>query len=187
MRTLIDLLPVVVWMFLCLVGGWGLAASLFRLRRHETPLVGLAMGLILQTWLANLLAHMLPIVAAAWTAALLVCVVGLVSAYTLRRHVQLELSWPQWVLLGLLFLLFTAIGRGLGIFDDYQNLPTVSLMATGDVPPHFALDPSLNFGYHYFLLLFAAQLMRLGSMFPWTSLDIARGLMMALPLVLAGL
>ncbi|MGE5073995.1 MAG: hypothetical protein ACM3MF_11255, partial [Anaerolineae bacterium] len=74
-----------------------------------------------------------------------------------------------------------------GIFDDYQNLPTISLMATGDVPPHFALDPSLNFGYHYLLLLFAAQLMRLWQMFPWTALDVARGLVMALPLVLAGL
>jgi hypothetical protein len=58
-------------------------------------------------------------------------------------------------------------------------------MAAGDVPPHFALNPSLSFGYHYLLLLFAAELMRLGSMFPWTALDLARGLSLALPLVLA--
>jgi hypothetical protein len=84
-------------------------------------------------------------------------------------------------------LLFTSIGRGLGVFDDYQNLPTISLMAAGDVPPHFALNPSLRFGYHYLLLLFAAEVMRLGHMFPWSALDLARGLLLALPLILAGL
>jgi hypothetical protein len=187
MRALVELLPLLVWAFLCLVGGWGLAASLFHLRRNEAPLVGLAIGLILQTWLANLLAHLLPLMAASWAAAIAICVAGLTSAYRLRGRLQLELSWPLWVLLGILFLLFTSIGRGLGIFDDYQNLPTISLMATGDVPPHFALNPALNFGYHYFLLLLSAQVMRLGHMFPWTALDVARGLIMALPLVLAGL
>jgi hypothetical protein len=60
-------------------------------------------------------------------------------------------------------------------------------MAAGDVPPHFALNPSLSFGYHYALLLFAAEIMRLGNLFPWTALDVVRGFSLALPLVLAGL
>ena len=60
-------------------------------------------------------------------------------------------------------------------------------MAAGDVPPHFALNPSLNFGYHYFLLLLAAQFMRIGSMFPWSALDLGRGLILVLPLMLAAL
>ena len=87
----------------------------------------------------------------------------------------------------LLTIFFISIGRGLALFDDYQNLPTVSLMATGDIPPHFALDPRFSFNYHYLLLLFAAQFMRLGNMFPWTALDASRGLIIALPLVLAWL
>jgi hypothetical protein len=178
---------VLVWAALWCIGGWLLVASLFRLRRNETALVGLAIGLILEVWLANLLAHALPIVLASWVSALLLCLAGVAAGIASGRRPLLTFSWPLAVLLALLFVVFTLIGRGLGIFDDYQNLPTISLMATGDVPPHFALNPSLNFGYHYFLLLFAAQLMRLGSMFPWTALDVARGLIMALPLLLAGL
>ena len=168
-------------------GGWMLAASLFRLRRSETAMVGFGIGLVLQTWLANLLAHGMPILIAFWLSAALVLLAGGVSALVFRRNLRFDFSLSQWLWLGILTLLFNAIGRGLGIFDDYQNLPTISLMAAGDVPPHFALNPALNFGYHYFLLLFAAQFMRIGNMFPWSALDLARGLILALPLILAGL
>ena len=106
---------------------------------------------------------------------------------SLRAKLNLRHSVGNWIFLLVLMALFGAIGRGLGIFDDYQNLPTVSLMAAGDVPPHFALNPALRFGYHYALLLFAAEVMRLASMFPWSALDLARGFSLALPLVLAGL
>lgn len=187
MRFLLDTLPLLIWAAMWGIGGWLLTLSFFRLRQHETAFIGLGLGLVLETWLSNLLAHVLPIVIASWTSAVLLFAVGAAGVVLFHLQTKVKFSWGLWILLGGLFLVFTFIGRGLGIFDDYQNLPTVSLMATGDVPPHFALNPSLNFGYHYFLLLFAAQVMRLGNMFPWTALDIARGLMMALPLVLAGL
>jgi hypothetical protein len=169
------------------VGGWLLALALFRPRRAEAALVGMGLGLVLEVWLTNLLAHVLPFMAATWAAAVLLCAVGVMALLRLRMETRFAVPWRLLGVLAAIFLIFTAIGRGLGIFDDYQNLPTISLMATGDVPPHFALNPSLNFGYHYFLLLFAAQLMRLGHVFPWTALDVARGLILALPLVLAGL
>ena len=197
MKLLFELLPLIVWGALWTAGGWLLAASVFCLRRNETAMVGVSIGLAVEVWLANLLAHRLPIVTASWLSAGLVLLAGIaaearagVALPGLRgkeRDGQTRFSWGQWLVLAGLTLLFTLIGRGLGIFDDYQNLPTISLMATGDVPPHFALNPSLNFGYHYFLLLFSAQLMRLGSMFSWTALDVARGLLLALPLMLAGL
>lgn len=187
MHALSQLLPLALWAALWIAGGWLLAASLFRLRRGETAMVGLGIGLVLETWLANLTARWMPVLPAFWLAAGLTCFAGLLSALRTRARLKIEFSAPQWALLGALTLLFTAIGRGLGIFDDYQNLPTISLMAAGDVPPHFALGPSLNFGYHYFLLLFSTQLMRLGDMFSWTALDLGRGLIMALPLILAGL
>ncbi len=187
MRILTELIPLAAWAALWTTGGWLLTGALFRPRRGENAMVGLATGLILQTWLANLLAHVLPLLGAIWLSAALVCLAGAMATIALRRRVRIAISWPQWCLFGAMFLILTLIGRGLAIFDDYQNLPTISLMATGDVPPHFALNPSLNFGYHYFLLLFAAQLMRLGDIFPWTALDITRGLIMALPLMLAGL
>ena len=187
MRLLVEFLPVLLWCVLWAAGGVLLAAALFHLRRSEIAMVGLGMGLILETWAANLLAHAMPTDVAFWLATFFVFGAGITSALLSRRGLRIEVSWRQWCLLGALTLLFTLIGRGLAIFDDYQNLPTISLMAAGDVPPHFALNPSLNFGYHYFLLLFAAQLMKLGHMFPWTALDVARGLIMALPLMLAAL
>ena len=187
MKFLLDVLPLLAWAVIWAVGGWLVALSLFRLRSHEALPIGLGVGLVIETWLTNLLAHVLSIVPASWLAAGLLCASGIASLVLLGRQTAIKISWQLLAVLAALFLLFTQIGRGLAIFDDYQNLPTISLMATGDVPPHFALNPSLNFGYHYFLLLFAAQLMRLGNMFPWTALDIARGFIMALPLVLGGL
>lgn len=187
MKILLDIIPFLAWALLWIAGGWLLVASLFRLRGSENAMVGLGVGLVLQAWLANLLARGLPVVTAFWLSAGLVFAAGVISAVIFRRDLQIEFSLPQWLLLILLTLLFNAIGNGLGIFDDYQNLPTVSLMATGDIPPHFALDPSLNFGYHYLLLLIAAEFMRIAHMFPWSALDLARGLILALPLMLAGL
>ena len=186
MKTLLDILPLLIWAALWTAGGWLLAASLFRLRRSETAMVGFGMGLVLQTWLANLLAQGMPFVFASWLSPVLVLLAGSVSAFAFRRSLRYKLTLSHWVWLGILILLFNAIGRGLGIFDDYQNLPTLSLIATGDVPPHFALNPSLNFGYHYFLLLFGAQFMRIGNMLPWSALDLARSPILALPLILAG-
>jgi hypothetical protein len=115
---------------------------------------------------------------------------GLVAVFVVKRKnikINFSFSFNHWLILFLLTVLFISIGRGLALFDDYQNLPTISLMATGDIPPHFALDPHFSFNYHYFLLLFATQFMRLGSMFPWTALDASRGLIIALPLMLAWL
>ena len=187
MRLMSEFLPVLVWLVVWTAGGVLLAASLFRLRRGETALVGFAIGLVLEIWFANLIARAFSILLASWASAVLVVAAGVAAAVLARRCRPIAFSWRQWGLLAVCVVLFTLIGRGLGIFDDYQNLPTISLMATGDIPPHFALNPSLNFGYHYFLLLFSAQLMRLGGMFPWTALDVARGLMLGLPLVLGGL
>jgi len=187
MNHILEGLVLVVWTLLWASGGWLLAAGLFRLRRGEAVMVGFALGLVLQVWLANLLSPVVPIPWSFWLSSGTVLLAGIAVRLRSGGDVRPVFIPTQWILLGALTLLFNAIGRGLGVFDDYQNLPTVSLMAAGDVPPHFALDPSLRFGYHYLLLLFAAELMRLGKMSPWSALDLARGLMLALPLVLAGL
>src|SRR5258707_5645932 len=190
LKALSDFAPLAVWASLWIVGGWLLAACLFHLRRFETALVGVSIGLVAETWLANFLAQILPVVSAFWLAAACVLVGGLAAGLQGGRRALLEkfsFSVGPWLILILLTLLFISIGRGLAIFEDYQNLPTISLMAAGDIPPHFALDPQFRFNYHYLVLLFAAQFMRLGSMSPWTALDISRGLIVALPLMLAGL
>ena len=190
MKTLMDFAPLILWALLWISGGCLLTASLFRLRRSEAALIGLGIGLVTETWLANLLAQMIPVVIAFWLAAVLTLIGGLVAVFVLKRKnikINFSFSFNHWLILFLLTILFISIGRGLALFDDYQNLPTISLMATGDIPPHFALDPHFSFNYHYFLLLFATQFMRLGSMFPWTALDVSRGLIIALPLMLAWL
>ncbi len=172
------------WAVPWMVGGMLLTLGVFRLRQSEEALVGFSIGLVLEICLANWLAQIVSVPLAFWMASAGVLVAG-IAVQAAQRNWKMPAFNPwTWLTLAALGLLFTAIGRGLGIFDDYQNLPTVSLLAAGDVPPHFALDPSLRFGYHYLLLLLAAQLMRLGDMLPWSALDLARGLSLALPLLL---
>ncbi|RME90681.1 MAG: hypothetical protein D6770_01970, partial [Anaerolineae bacterium] len=169
------------------VGGYLLAVAIFALPSRERLPVGLGLGLVAQTFLANLLSLVLPVPLSFWVAAFLMPIAGVLLAWPLlvrREGRRFTFPLSQALALALLTWVMTAIGRGLAIFDDYQNVPTVSLMATGEVPPRFALDPNLRFGYHYFLLLFAAQMQRLGNLFPWNALDLARGLLVALTLLL---
>ncbi len=185
-----SLLPLHLVFGLASLGGWLLAASLFRLRRGEIAIAGLAFGLLIQNWLTNILAHWLDLSLAARLSSVIVLLAGALAAWRTRSFTQLAAipaAWRLWILFAFLALVFYGTGRGLGLLDDYQNLPVTSMLATGDIPPHFPLDPSLRFGYHYFLLLFAAQIMRLGATFPWIALDAARALTISLNLVLAGL
>lgn len=182
------------------LGGWLLAASLFNLAPRERGLIGLGLGVILANWSVNWLARFMPPLAAAWLSALLLLGFGLSAAWFLTpkerrtpRQVASDIFPPeslqlrQWLVFGLVFFVFTLIGRGLGIFDDYQNLPPVSTMAAGDIPPQTAFDPRLRFGYHYFQLLLAAQLVNLAQTGPWVALDLARGLAISLTILLTGL
>ncbi len=180
----------VLWILTWSLGGWLFVTFGLRLPRRYRWALGMAFGLVSQVWLANLLARIFPAPTAFWLAAVAILALGLILIpWKKGRSLFAELSLPVGQLLLFLALaaLFTAIGRGLNLFDDYQNLPTVSLLASGDIPPHFAFDPALTFGYHYLLLLFAAQLVRLGEIFPWNALDLARGLTFSLTLLLASL
>lgn len=186
MTKLLALLPFVLWLAVWMLGGHLIAHQVFRLRRDRL-IVGLSLGLVLQLWASNLMAHVLPVPYSFWAGALLVLAFGLSTAWRVLRDWRslFAFSLPQAVLLIFFFYVFFSIGRGLDIFDDFQNIPTTSIMAAGDIPPHFPFDPTLRFGYHYLLLLFSAQLMRLGDLFPWTSMDMARAFVMALLILLA--
>jgi hypothetical protein len=185
---MLDKLLFFLWFLTWSAGGWLLASSTFHLPRRLVFGVGLALGAVMQVWFANLLGFLLPAPVAFWGGALLTLGLGIaftwpVSLDKICRAV-IPASWGQ--VLAFLFLtyIFTAIGRGLLLFEDYQNLPTISLMATGDIPPHFALDPNIRFGYHYLMLLFAAQVMHLGGIVPWNALDLTRGLFFGLTILL---
>ena len=186
MTKLFTLIPFLLWAVAWMLGGYLIAHQVFRLRR-ERLIVGLSLGLVLQLWASNLMAYLLPVPYSFWVGALLVLAFGLAVAWkSLRGWRSLfTFSIPQALVLLFLFYVFFSIGRGLDIFDDFQNIPTTSIMAAGDIPPHFPFDPALRFGYHYLRLLFSAQLMRLGDLFPWTSMDMARAFVMALLILLA--
>lgn len=145
---------------------------------------------MLENWLANLLLHFLDVPVGAWLSAGVVFALGVFLFFRYGDGQKLEFRklffTPEALWLLALSVLFTFIGRGLPIYDDFQNLPTVSLMAAGDVPPHFALNPDVVFGYHYFQLLVAAQISRLAGLFPAVALDISRGFFIASAALLGG-
>jgi hypothetical protein len=186
----LQILPLAFLFFLWGAGGWLLTRRWFELEAHEQGWVGFGVGLIIANWLANFLARFLPMSVAFWAAALLTLLLGLLAAWPWNRELFQELPkirWARGVLLILLAFVFTLIGRGLGMLDDFQNLPTISIMATGDIPPHLPGAPAVRYGYHYFLILLGVQFMQVAAAPPWTALDLARGLTLALALILVGL
>jgi hypothetical protein len=186
----LGVLALVGNIFLWAVSGWLLVRRVFRLKGRERLLAGFAVGLVMQNFLANLLAQAVDFPSAVWIASTLMAFVSLVWARPDDWRgllAELKPALPQFLILFILTGLFMLTGRGLALFDDYQNLPVTSLLATGEIPPRFALDPSLRFGYHYFLLLEAAQFVRIGQVYPWNALDLVRSLILALTMVLAGL
>ena len=187
-----SILPLLLLLALWGLGGY-LIVSRFDIPAHERGLIGLGVGLTLSALLANLIGRFLPTTSAFWLAGVSTLAVGLALAWPLRlpnsefRITNLHLPITQWGVFVFLAFFLTLIGRGLGIFDDYQNLPQISSMALGDLPPHFVYDPRLLWSYHYFLLLVAAQFTRLADAGPWAAMDLARGLTLALTLFYAGM
>ena len=186
-NTLLLLLAFGAWA----AGGWLLAGYAFSLHRHERVLVGLAFGIVSANWLANLLSQILPVPQSFWLSGLLLLVAGLAlsqpwkSAAALAAEVKSSFPYLAWLLI--LTFIFTMAGRGLAIFDEFQTIPLVSLLAAGEIPPKFVLNPQIHFGYHYFMLLFAAQVMRVGNVFPWVALDFARALLLSITVLLGAL
>jgi len=161
-------------------GGLLIVSHGFHLKAREKLLPGIGTGFILFIVLSNLLAQVMPLTLAYWAGAGTIFLAGLLLLLFSRDKAWLDLrmfrEWPQFVVLVVIILGFTLILRGLAIFDDYYHLPMISVMATGDIPPHFYLDPSLHLPYHYGLQVFAAGLVRLGGLFPWSAWDTSRAI-----------
>ena len=183
-----------LFLLLCLMwglGGWLVIRHAFRLREAERLLSGLAAGFLAFIGLANLLAHVMPLTPAYWAGSFLVLAGGLATAWRSSKRPWLARedlrSWPQIAALLGLTVLFTLIGRGLALFDDYLHLPLVSTMAAGDIPPHFYLNPTQHFAYHYGLQVFAAGLVRIAGLFPWSAWDLSKAWAIALTMALSWL
>lgn len=168
------------------IGGYGLVRRAFRLTPAEDVVAGVTAGLLMQGVLTSLVTRFLPLPLSAWAVSLSLGITGLVVAKRAGRWRMPAFSvW--WIGLVALVGAAYAMARGLAIFDDYAHLPTLSLIAAGDFPPHFAYDPSIPYGYHHFLLLVGAQIMRVAAWTPWNALDAARAVAFALALALAAL
>ena len=176
---------------LWVLGGWLIVSHAFHLKTIERVLSGLGTGLLLFITFSNGLAHFLPLTTAFWAASGAVLALGIWSAWRSSRRRLLDLAdlhvWPLLLAFLALSLLFTFIQRGLAIFDEYLHMPMISIMAAGDIPPHFYLNPQSYFAYHYSLQVFAASLVRLGHLTPWSAWDLSRSVAIALTLVLGWL
>lgn len=182
----LEIIPLLLLFLLWGIGGWLLTLRWFDLEPHERGFIGFGIGMIFSNWMANLLVRVLPMTIVFWVSAGLALVLGLFAARPLARELTVpphRIQWLPWLLFAGAAMLLTLIGRGMGMFDDYHNLPTTSLMATGDIPPHLPGAPDVRYGYHYFLMLIGVQFMRVAAAPPWTALDLARGLTLALALV----
>jgi hypothetical protein len=184
---IIEALTTLIWIATWFVGGFLIVVNTMKIRRHEATLLGFGVGLVLQVWLANWTGRFLEPTVAFWISSILILILGVILTFTYKnfRSVSKKLYFPLGYWLAFIFItyIFFIIGRGLAIFDDYQNLPVTSYIASGAIPPHFVLNPEISFDYHYLMLLNAAQWMRIADLFPWTALDLTRAIYFGLFIV----
>ena len=184
----LDLIAWFLLIGLSWLGGWLVCVHTFQIRSRERLFSGLASGLLVFILFSNLLAQVFSLSTAYWTTSLLILGIGLFATLRSTQQTKLPLQdftvWSQILAFGALLLIMVLINRGLAIFDDYSNLPIVSTIATGDVPPHFYLNPEMILDYHYGLHLLAASLVQIGGLFPWSSLDIFKAFSISLALIL---
>jgi len=183
-------------LFFCLTLLWSLGGYLigrleFSVSARESLPIGIGIGSLLVIVLTNLASHWLNLQWAYILATLLIIGTGgMLAIFTHSRRDVFE-NWqqalPPLFIFLLLFILFLRINQGLAIFDENYNLPIVSLIAAGDVPPHFPFDPSQPLAYHYGLHLLAGILVRFVGSSPWLAFDAVRAFTHALMLVLATL
>ncbi len=177
---------IILWALGWIIGGYGWVRRAFHLNRNEEILIGITAGFLLQGVLVNLLAQLLPLLWSAWIVSILIGVSGVIAAQTAGRWQAPKITTGL-LGVGAITLVGFLMARGLAIFDDFAHLPTISLIAADYFPPRFAYDPDIHYGYHHFLLLVGAQIMRLVNWYPWSSFDAARAISFGIALGLASL
>lgn len=184
----LDLLAWLALTGVSFLGGWLLCVHVIRLRWRERLFTGITCGTLLLMLASNLLAQVLPLEAAFWVSAFIILGLGVLTAGRSSRRPRLPLAdfrvWGQWSAFLGFFLFFILLNRGLAIFDDFVNLPMVATLATGDVPPHFYLNPEKMLDHHYGMHILAAGFVKIGGFFPFSALDIYKAFSMALGVIL---
>jgi len=170
-------------------GGCLLVLACTELPVKDRILPGISLGMVLFIVVSNLTARFLPFDLAFPTAAGVILFAGVITAWRKRSSIQRKPAIADeaanLVVFAALLLLFILMNRGLAILDDYHNLPLISIMATGQVPPPFYLKTDTPISYHYGLHLFATFLVSQGKFFPWSAYDLGKALAIALTICTA--
>jgi hypothetical protein len=177
-------------MLLILIGGWLVATHAFTLDSGERLLAGFGLGLIGYIWIVNWIGRLLPPFWAFLGGAILVLLLGILSAFPFRgRWLDLgDLRIGPWLVAGILLLwVFLRISKGTGLFDETSNLAIISTIANGQIPV-LAYEglPSLHY-YHYGIHFIGAGMMQLGHFTPWSAFDLSKSIVWSLSLLLVGL
>jgi len=177
----------VIWFLLWTIGGYWISMCAFRLTPAEGSVVGLLVGLTTQISIVNFLVRVTHFRTAIWITAIIVFIIGLILTLKIggTRALKIKISLTHILIIITLTYIFFLISRGLAIYDDYAHLPTISIMATGEIPPYFAYNPEIPYRYHYFALLLGAEIKAISGSLPWTAWDLARSITVA-PAVLLG-
>ncbi len=189
MLGFVNVIFLFIWACCWMIGGMWLVKATFKLRREEEMIIGIVVGLAAEVTTTNFITRLVPLKFASWIAALLVLLAGFLLVWRKLglRNLLIKPSIKLLLAFVSIFIIFFQISRGLAIYDDYAHLPTISIMAAGNVPPQFALNPDITYSYHYFLLLFGAQIINLTGTMPWTAWDMARAFTIAPAVILGGL
>jgi len=166
------------------IGGFFLVSCFSRLEVRNRLLPGIALGMVLYITFGNIGAQFITLRAASLISSGLILIIGIAAAWRHRLNILSQIPAADYVAQLVVFLgliiLFVFINRGLAILDDYHNLPLVSIISTGKVPPPFYLRTNTQMAYHYGLHLFSAFLVAQGGLFPWSAFDIGKAIMIAL-------
>ena len=169
------------------IGGWFIIRSMFRLERGENLITGFAAGTLIFIWEVNLFGRILPVGMAMFVSAGLILAVGCWLVIKKKNYAELltDLSaWPQLVAFIVFLYVFTVFGKGITLYDEPKNLSLISLIATGDIPPHFYMNAEFLMLYHYGFHILAASLMTLGGFFPWSAFDFSKAIFGAYSIIL---
>lgn len=182
-------LYLLAWLGLWSLGGIWIVRRAFRLEPGEEVILGVLIGLVIENVLANFLGRVLPLTAAFWLSAGLVFAAGVLLNLWQgwKALIQIKIRPAQIAIFLILFGLSFSIQRGFAIYDDFANLPTTSMIAAGHIPPIYSLAVDVTYSYHYFLMLFTAQVIRISGLYVWTAFDLARALAYALTITAAGM
>ncbi len=178
-----------IWCMLWGLGGIFLIRGVFKLAKNEFLMIGLGAGIIIESWLANILGRFLEPLLAFWLAGLIVFFCGMLLCLPLfRKKTDVKVQFPvilwQWIVFFVLFYVFYMVARGMSIWDEFKTFPLVSMIAAGDIPPHFPYDIRVVLDEHYLRYLIAAQFMRVGELYPWTALAFVQSFTLSLSVVL---